>query len=146
MAVRCRIPPAVPVTRRRAGRCVASACIAGASLVVAGAPAPGANAPSVRASPNPVRAGAFLRVDGSAGDCPRGDTVLLLSRAFPHVHDFAGVPAVLAPVRAKGGFRARLRIASGTAPGVYAIVGRCGGGNLGFAVALRVTEPIPVTG
>jgi hypothetical protein len=120
--------------------------IAGASLFVAGAPASGASAPSVRATPNPVAAGRLLRLEGSAGDCPRGDTVLLLSRAFPRVHDFAGVPAVLTPVRANGGFRARPRIPSGTAPGVYAIAGRCGGGNLGFAVVLRVTEPIPVAG
>jgi hypothetical protein len=131
--------------RRRA--CLGAAtCLAGVALVGAGAPALGAGAPSLRASPDPVQAGHVVRLTGSAGDCPGGDTVLLLSRVFPRVHEFAGVPTVLASVRSGGRFRARVRIPRIAPPGVYTVSGRCGGGNLGFALALRVTESVPVTG
>ena len=49
-----------------------------------------------------VARGHVVQVAGSAGDCPAGDAVTVLSRAFVHTHHFAGVPAVYARVRAGG--------------------------------------------
>ena len=49
-----------------------------------------------------------VRVSGTAGQCPVGDPVMLLSKAFSHRHDFA-LPAVFTherrPLRALGGSR-----------------------------------------
>jgi hypothetical protein len=77
-------------------------------------------------------------VHGSADGCPAGDAVTILSRAFPHAHDFAGVPAVYAHVRRGGAFRTTTRIPAGRAPGRYAVTARCGGGNLGVTARLTV--------
>src|SRR4051794_9140356 len=52
--------------------------------------------PTIHATPATVRAGQRVRISGLAGGCPKGDRVTLLSRAFPHTHDFAGLPAVFA--------------------------------------------------
>ena len=90
-------------------RSLALLSLALAPLVLAGTgpaepttTAAAAASPSIHFSPNPVRAGAFVRVHGSAGGCPVRDTVTVLSRAFPHAHRFAGVPAVSAAVRPDG--------------------------------------------
>ena len=66
--------------------------------------------PSIHFTPNPVHAGAVVRVHGSAGSCTVGDAVTVLSRAFPHTHTFAGVPAVIATVRPNGNYAKRVRI------------------------------------
>ncbi len=105
-------------------------------------------AASLHVSPNPVAPGASVRLTGSVGlyrggpQCPAGDQVDLLSEAFaPHHNralDFAGVPTVLATVRRNGTFTARGSIRRIKHPGTYTISGRCGGGNLGFDVHLRV--------
>jgi hypothetical protein len=95
-------------------------------------------APTIHVSPNPVHRGTVVRVHGVVPGCPRGDAVTLLSKAFSHRHDFAGVPAVFAKVRAQSRYSVRTRIPAGRRPGRYAVTGRCGGGNLGVTAHLRV--------
>jgi hypothetical protein len=94
--------------------------------------------PSITVHPSTVVRGRSVVVRGSAGGCPRGDAVTLISRAFAHVHDFAGVPAVYARVRAGGLFRTTALIPRTRRPGRYVITGRCGGGNLGVSATLTV--------
>jgi hypothetical protein len=103
--------------------CVAAATAASVSLSV---------------SPATVRAGRMVTIKGSAGDCRVGNTVSILSRAFVHTHEFAGVPAVLARVRAGGSFHATTTIPRARKRGRYVVTGRCGGGNLGVTAHLRV--------
>ena len=96
--------------------------------------------PSLKLTPNPVRAGHALAVKGSAGGCPVGDTVTVISHAFSAKHTFAGVPAVLTKVRAGGSFHTSTTIPAGRRAGVYSVTARCGGGNLGVLVHLHVTH------
>jgi hypothetical protein len=93
---------------------------------------------SIHVSPGTVSAGGRVSLSGSARGCPSGDRVTLLSRAFSHRHEFAGVPAVYARVRRDGTYGHPVRIPASTAPGRYSITGRCGGGNLGVTAHLRV--------
>jgi len=90
------------------------------------------------ATPNPVQRGHLVRVHGIVPGCGPGNSVTLISRAFAHVHDFAGLPAVFARVRSNDRYTVRTRIPSSRRPGRYRISGRCGGGNLGVFVRLRV--------
>jgi hypothetical protein len=116
------------------------------SVLVAALLACGANAapvfaaasPTIRATPESVHRGHLVRVHGKVPGCPRGDRVTLISRAFRHRHDFAGLPAVFARVRAHHRYSVRTRIPSHRSPGRYTISGRCGGGNLGVSATLRV--------
>ena len=80
----------------------------------------------------------LVRVSGKAGDCPVGDSVTLISRAFVHTHDFAGIPAVFARVRAGHSFRVSTRIPRTKRPGLYVVTARCGGGNLGVKASIHV--------
>jgi hypothetical protein len=98
-------------------------------------------AATIHASPNPVHAGQKVRVFGNAGGCPIGDRVTLLSRAFSHKHEFAGVPAVFATVRTNGHYSKRTRIPAGRTPKKYKITARCGGGTFGVVRKLRVLAP-----
>jgi len=95
--------------------------------------------------PSVVAPGHVVTVSGSAGGCPVGDTVTLISRAFAHTHDFAGLPAVLTPVRTGGKFRTTTRIPATKSPGIYGVTARCGGGNLGVQAHLRVTATPSLT-
>jgi hypothetical protein len=92
----------------------------------------------LKVSPSHVQRGHLVVITGNAGSCPVGDTVFIISRAFSRVHEFAGVPAVLAKVRTGGAFRATTRIPLRRRPGRYGITARCGGGNLGVLVRLTV--------
>ena len=94
--------------------------------------------PTIAAEPNPVHRGAVVRVHGAVPGCPAGDRVTLISEAFAARHEFAGVPAVFATVRAGGRYSVRTRIPRTRRPGRYSVTGRCGGGNLGVSVTLRV--------
>jgi hypothetical protein len=85
-----------------------------------------------------VRVGHAVKITGSAGGCAVGNTVYVLSRAFVHAHEFAGVPAVLARVRAGGSFRATTTIPHARKAGRYGVSARCGGGNLGVSARLTV--------
>jgi hypothetical protein len=109
-----------------------------AALVAATAVAASAARPSLTVTPSSVRRGHLVLLKGSADGCHTGDTVVLLSRAFVHTHDFASVPAVWARVRTGGLFSVTTRIPVTKPPGRYTVTGRCGGGNLGFIKYLTV--------
>jgi hypothetical protein len=95
--------------------------------------------PSMSVFPSTVSAGHKVKIKGNADGCPVGDAVTVLSRAFVHTHDFAGVPAVFALVRTGGKFAVRTTIPSTKKHGRYTVTARCGGGNLGVVAHLRVT-------
>ena len=97
-----------------------------------------AAAPTIQVSPGTVHRGHLVRVHGVVPGCPRGDEVTLISRAFSHRHDFAGLPAVFARVGARQRYSVRTRIPAHRKAGRYTISGRCGGGNLGVTASLRV--------
>src|SRR3954468_19894607 len=113
--------------------------VAAAGLLPAGALA----APTIHVKPKKVHAGQRVRVFGNVAGCPAGGSVTLISRAFPKKHEFAGVPAVFAKVKAGGSYSKRVRIPKSKAPKRYTITGRCGGGNLGVVRKLRVLAPLP---
>jgi hypothetical protein len=113
-----------------------STMLAAALSVAIVAPAVSA-APTIKASPNPVKRGTFVRVFGVVTGC--GGSVTLISKAFVHTHDFAGLPAVFARRAADGSYSVRTRIPSTRRPATYTITGRCGGGNLGVTRKLKVT-------
>src|SRR3954452_21342083 len=90
-------------------------------------------APTINASPNPVHAGQRVHLFGNVGGgCPPRDQVTLMSFAFSHAHEFAGVPAVFARVKSNGNYSKRTRIPMGRAPKKFSISARCGGGNFGI--------------
>jgi hypothetical protein len=103
----------------------------------------------VRVSPSPVVAGHTVTLSGSVGpdsagsECATG--VTLLSRAFVHTHDFAGVPAVFAAVEPAGTLTATTRIPRSKPAGTYTITGRCGGANLGVSARLMVRAAVTTT-
>jgi hypothetical protein len=113
-----------------------SAVLATATAAGLAAPAVAAT-PTIKASPNPVHRGELVRVYGVVTGC--GGSVTLISKAFPHTHDFAGLPAVFARRSSSGSYSVRVRIPARRAPGTYTITGRCGGGNLGVTRKLKVT-------
>jgi hypothetical protein len=92
--------------------------------------------PTLQVNPRRVRRGGFVRVHGGVFACQ--GPVTLISPAFSRRQQFAGVPAISAPVRAHGAYSVRTRIPAGRSPGVYTISGRCDGGNLGVQARLRV--------
>lgn len=94
--------------------------------------------PSIVVSPATVHRGRNVVVKGSADGCAVGNRVTLISRAFVHTHDFAGLPAVFAKVKAGGKYRTTTRIPATKKLGRYAITARCGGGNLGVVAHLKV--------
>jgi hypothetical protein len=115
--------------------------VAAVAAVAGLAAAPIARPPTVPAltlKPSVVTRGHVVSIAGSASDCPTGDSVAILSRAFVHAHDFAGVPAVYARVQPSGAFRTSTRIPATKAAAVYTVTARCGGGNLGVEKHLRV--------
>jgi hypothetical protein len=97
-----------------------------------------AEGPSIRVKPARVRAGARVRVFGLAGGCAEGNQVTLMSEAFPDGQEFAGVPAVFAPVGGNDSYSTRVTIPAQRTPGRYTISARCGGGNFGVTRALTV--------
>ena len=124
-------------------RSLALVSVALAPFVVAGTGTAGTTAavtakPSIHFTPNPVHAGAVVRVHDSAGGCPVGDDVTVLSRAFPHTHTFAGVPAVSTTVRPNGDYGKRVRIPLERRPASYKATARCGGGTFGVVTRLHV--------
>jgi hypothetical protein len=112
----------------------------GAACAAALAAAGGAvaSAAHLTLTPATVHRGGTVHIKGNADGCNVGNTVFVLSRAFVHTHEFAGVSAVLAKVRAGGAFRATTVIPRGRKPGRYDVTARCGGGNLGVLAHLTV--------
>jgi hypothetical protein len=111
--------------------------IAAAALVVVTAAAGATSAVSLRVRPTVVSPGGLVRVSGNADGCPRGDQVVVLSRPFAGT-PFAGVGTIRARVRAGGAFSATGRVRRYARPGRYGVTARCGGGNLGVLVHIRV--------
>jgi len=97
-----------------------------------------AAAPSLTLTPSSVLRGHVVLIKGSAGDCPSGDAAIVISKAFVHTHNFAGLPAVFARVKPGGSFRVRTRIPATKRRGRYQVTARCGGGNLGLLKHLTV--------
>jgi hypothetical protein len=95
---------------------------------------------SLAVTPSNVVRGRTVLVHGVAGDCPAGDAVTVISRAFSPAHSFAGVPAVFAEVGSAGRFSTVARIPSSRRPGAYTVTARCGGGNLGVSARLTVVR------
>jgi hypothetical protein len=89
-------------------------------------------------TPTVVHRGDSVVVHGVAGGCTTGDTVTVISHAFPAAQSFAAVPAVAARVGAAGRFATRTRIPATRTPGRYVVTARCGGGNLGVSAPLTV--------
>jgi hypothetical protein len=120
----------------------------GGTLVVRAAPA---TAPvNIHVSPSRIVAGHTVTVSGSAGQVPADSAcasgITLISKAFIHTHDFAGLPAVVAAVNSAGAFTATTTIPRSKPAGTYSITGRCGGGNLGVSATLVVrAAPSPTT-
>jgi hypothetical protein len=92
---------------------------------------------TIHATPNPVQHGQVVVLHGRVSGC-EGERLTLLSEAFKHGNEFAGVPAVIVRVRADAHYRKGTRIPAGRAPGKYQITGRCGGGNIGALEKLKV--------
>src|SRR5438477_4506084 len=115
---------------------VAGAVTAAFALAAAASAAP--TAVFLHATPTSVHRGHRVIIRGNAGPCGLGETVTIISAAFAHTHEFAGVPAVFARVRAGGKFGIRPLIPSTRAPGGYGITARCGGGNLGVSAHITV--------
>ena len=111
-----------------AGTAVAALAFAGAVTA----------ATSLTVAPSPVHRGHRVIIRGNADGCPVGDVVTIISKAFAHTHDFAGLPAVFALVRSGGKFGVRPRIPSRKAVGSYGVSARCGGGNLGVSTTIHV--------
>src|SRR5436190_15220254 len=102
---------------------VAAAGVAasGALVAVAGG---ATSAVFLHVAPDPVHRGHRVIVRGNADGCGLGAAVTIISHAFAHTHDFAGVPAVFARVRSGGTFGIRPRIPSTRAPGSYGVSAR----------------------
>jgi hypothetical protein len=119
------------------------ATIGGGRLVVQEAPS------RLQVSPRSVTAGDTVTVSGFLAPAPTGSEcasgVTLLSNAFVHTHDFAGVPAIAAAVKPDGTFTVATRIPRSKAAGTYTISGRCGGGNIGASATLVVRAAPPAT-
>jgi hypothetical protein len=120
-------------------RLLLSAAGVAAASVVAATAATGAPARVfLTVTPHVVLRGNVVHLHGSAGSCPAGDTVFIISHAFVATHRFATIPAVLATARRGGAFDVKTRIPVYRHPGLYHIVVRCGGGNLGINGTVRV--------
>ena|SRR6266540_1761956 len=94
--------------------------------------------PSLTLTPSSVKRGHVVVIKGSVRGCAVGNTVFIISKAFVHTHDFAGLPAVLAKVKYGGHFSVTTRIPATKRPGRYTVTARCGGGNLGLLKHLTV--------
>jgi hypothetical protein len=118
-------------------------------MLAPAAPAWAAPAATIQVSPSSITPGATVVVSGSVGPAPAGSacatSLMLLSRAFVHTDDFAGVPMVVAAVKPGGTFSTTTRIPRSTPPGTYTISGRCGGGNLGASATLTVRAATTAT-
>jgi hypothetical protein len=109
-----------------------------ALAALAGSAAADGSVARLTITPSIVHRGGTVHIRGNADGCSVGNTVFVISRAFVHTHEFAGVSAVLARVRAGGAFRATTVIPRRRRPGRYDVTARCGGGNLGVLVHLTV--------
>ena len=108
--------------------------VAAAVVAPIGVSAP-SSTPALHVSPSSVRRGGIVTFTGAG--CRRGETVFLISRLFPG-HAFGGEGAITTIARRGGYFTRSFRVRLTTQRRRYVITARCGGGNLGVAVYLRV--------
>jgi hypothetical protein len=113
-----------------------SAALTVAFTLAAAVPAFSANPNTIKVDPASVHRGKVVRVYGVVIDCQ--GSLTLISKAFPHTHDFAGLPAVYAKPAATGQYHVRVTIPASRKAGTYTISGRCGGGNIGVTRKLKV--------
>jgi hypothetical protein len=106
-------------------------------VVLAGAILPSALAAGTFLHVSPASAGTRTTIVFTGGRCVARDQVTLISRLFPG-HAFGGEGAVYVRAGRNGDFTRRFRIPAGTAHRTYVVSGRCGGGNLGVTVRVRV--------
>ena len=118
--------------RRLIALALVIALLVSAGVVLAG------SGPTINTDPKRVVQGGVVRVFGVVPGCARGNIVILTSRAWSHKNLFAGVPAIFAEVRRRHRYSTRTTIPARRRPGLYAIHGRCGGGNLGVTAHIRV--------
>jgi hypothetical protein len=114
--------------------------LGGGTLVVRAAPT--TPAATLHVSPRSIAAGDTVTLSGSVGPDSAGSEcasrLTLISEAFAHTHDFAGLPAMVVAVKPDGTFTATTRIPRSKPAGTYTVTGRCGGGNLGVAAKLVI--------
>jgi hypothetical protein len=89
-------------------------------------------------SPATVHRGNSLVIGGTVRGCH--DSVTLLSKAFSHMRNYAGVPSVVGPVDGRGRYRITVRIPSTRRIADYEVSGRCGGANIGVTRTLHVIK------
>jgi hypothetical protein len=115
-----------------------STALAAAFTLAAVAPALSANPNTIKVDPSSVHRGKVVRVYGVVVDCQ--GSLTLISKAFPHTHEFAGVSAVYVTPAATGQYHVRVTIPKSRKVGTYTISGRCGGGNIGVTGKLKVVS------
>lgn len=99
----------------------------------------GADGAELHVSPPTVVAGHTVRVFGR---CDPDTIGFALSEAFllDPKNNF-GIGTVSFNTDARGAFSVRAVIPRGRTPGTYTVTARCGGGNLGIALKLKVLAP-----
>jgi hypothetical protein len=88
----------------------------------------------LRVRPTTVARGGYVTVSG--GRCLAGETVYLISPAF--IGNAFVQHSVATTARSNGTFSRRVHIRRRIPPRRYGITARCGGGNLGVIVYVRV--------
>ena len=89
-------------------------------------------------SPAHVAPGGAVRLTATHSPCLAVDTISAISRAFPG-NAFGGEGALTAHVQKGGAFTITGHVRKALAKGAYTVGFRCGGGNLGTTVTIRVT-------
>jgi hypothetical protein len=111
-----------------------SVVVALAALVAAAAAA--AATVHITVKPGTVSPGGVITVAAAGSPCLARDQIILISTAFPgHAY---GQGAVYGRVAAHGAFTVKAHVRSKIKPGRYSIGFRCGGGNLGVSVYIRI--------
>jgi len=139
MNVTSNLPHDVWVFRRALGRSGCALFVSGIVVMTVFGTSAAAQQASLHVTPSVVSAGGSVTVRGT---CEPNAPGVVFSNAFfeDPTHDFAGEGAATFMSDASGNFSAVAQIPSSKAPGTYSIGARCGGGNLGISLSLRVTS------
>ena len=96
-----------------------------------------ASRPRISVRPGTVSPGGLVHVSGNAGSCAAGNTLTLISSAFPgHAY---GKGTLTGRVGAGHAFSISGHVRSDARAGSYTVSARCGGGNLGVSATVRVS-------
>ena len=87
--------------------------------------------------PTTVSPGDAIRLNATSSPCRSADTVSAISAAFPG-NAFGSEGALTGRVTQRGAFTIRGHIRAGLRVGRYVIGFRCGEGNLGVTITVRV--------